>query len=184
MGLDFVIVPDLIAQGDGSGSWPDATILLGFLAASTQRISLIAATSTGGHQPYNLARRLASLDMISSGRIGWCLSTGQDVAEQAAFSGAIRMPDGNTPERVTEFIQVVEGLWHGWDAGALVIDKAGGRFIDPAKMHALEHQGVFFSVAGPLNVMRSPQDRPVLALRAKDADLLGSVAGLAASVAS
>jgi alkanesulfonate monooxygenase SsuD/methylene tetrahydromethanopterin reductase-like flavin-dependent oxidoreductase (luciferase family) len=182
-GLHFVIVPDLIAHGDSQG-WPDATILLGFLGASTRRIGLIAATSTGGHQPYNLARRLASLDMISHGRIAWFLSTGQDTAEQAAFSGAIRMPDGNTPVRIAEFVRVVEGLWHGWDADALVIDKEGGQFIDPAKMHALDHQGQFFSVAGPLNVMRSPQDRPVLALRARDAGMLGGVAELADMIIS
>jgi alkanesulfonate monooxygenase SsuD/methylene tetrahydromethanopterin reductase-like flavin-dependent oxidoreductase (luciferase family) len=182
--LDFVIIPDLIADDDGTGSWPDATILLGFLAASTQRIGLIAATSTGGHQPYNLARRLASLDMISHGRIGWCLSTEQDAAEQAAFSGAIRMPEGNTPDRIAEFARVVEGLWHGWDADAIVLDKIGGQFIDPSKMHTLHHQGAFFSVAGPLNVMRSPQDRPVFALRARDADLLENLAELADMIIS
>lgn len=175
-GISFVLVPDAIADLHGDNGWPDATILLGWLAASTQRIGLIAATSTVGHQPYNLARRLGSLDMISHGRVGWCLTTANEVAEEAAFSGAIRLPDGNTAERIAEFVAVVDGLAQGWDADALVIDKTGGKFIDPAKMHMLDHQGPFFSVRGPLNVMRSPQDRPVIAMRARDIEGFASVA--------
>ncbi|GHD18142.1 LLM class flavin-dependent oxidoreductase [Tianweitania populi] len=178
-GVDFVIVPDTIAKPDGTSGWPDATILLGFLAASTQRIGLIAATSTGGHQPYNLSRRLASLDQISHGRIGWCVTSDQSAAEDAAFSAPIRMPNGNTPARVAEFTRVVEGLWHGWDANAVAMNKQSGQFIDPSRMHYLDHQGAFFSVRGPLNIMRSPQDRPILMLRADDWPDIGEIADLA-----
>ncbi|WP_312797526.1 LLM class flavin-dependent oxidoreductase [Tianweitania sp.] len=178
-GVDFVIMPDTIAKPDGTSGWPDATILLGFLAASTQRIGLIAATSTGGHQPYNLSRRLASLDQISHGRIGWCVTFDQSAAEDAAFSAPIRMPGGNTPVRIAEFTRVVEGLWHGWDADAVVMNKQSGQFIDPSRMHYLDHQGAFFSVRGPLNIMRSPQDRPILMLRADDRPAIGEVADLA-----
>lgn len=183
-GISFLLVPDAIADLHGGNAWPDATILLGWLAASTQRIGLIALTSTVGHQPYNLARRLGSLDMLSHGRIGWCLTTVNEAAEEAAFSGTIRLPNGNTPDRIAEFVAVVEGLSHGWDADALVIDKTSGQFIDPAKMHMLDHQGTFFSVRGPLNIMRSPQDRPVLAVAAGDAKGLGTVADLADIVIS
>ncbi|MBS9722223.1 LLM class flavin-dependent oxidoreductase [Tianweitania sp. BSSL-BM11] len=181
-GVDFVIVPDTIAAPERPSGWPDATILLGYLAASTQRIGLIAATSTGGHQPYNLSRRLASLDQISHGRIGWCVTSDPSAAEDAAFSGAIRLPDGNTPARIVEFTRVVEGLWHGWDADAVVMNKQAGQFIDPTRMHYLDHQGAFFSVRGPLNIMRSPQDRPILMLRAEDLAAIGNLADLADAV--
>jgi alkanesulfonate monooxygenase SsuD/methylene tetrahydromethanopterin reductase-like flavin-dependent oxidoreductase (luciferase family) len=174
-GVDFVLVQDCIAGLDGSSGWPDATILLGWLAASTQQIGLIAAVSTGGHQPYNLSRRIASLDRISHGRIGWCLRRDVEATEAAAFSGPRRLPRGNPPERIGEFVQVVEALWHGWDEDALLIDKETGRFIDPEKMHRLDHQGPYFSVRGPLNVMRSPQDRPVLAVEAPELEILGSI---------
>ncbi len=176
--IDFLILPDPIAGLDGGEAWPDATILAGYLASMTQRLGLILAATTGGHQPYNLARRLASLDLISQGRIGWCLTMGEAEPEAAAFSGAIRLPQGNPPARIAEFAQIVAGLYQSWDADALLIDREAGRFIDPAAMHELNHQGDFFSVRGPLNVMRSPQDRPMLLLRGKNLVALQGIAAL------
>ncbi|TIX38011.1 MAG: LLM class flavin-dependent oxidoreductase, partial [Mesorhizobium sp.] len=71
-----------------------------------------------------------------------------------------------------EFFGIVQGLWRGWDADALLFDKAGGRFHDPQKMHLLDHKGEFFSVRGPLNVARSPQGTPVLVMSGlSEADL-------------
>jgi alkanesulfonate monooxygenase SsuD/methylene tetrahydromethanopterin reductase-like flavin-dependent oxidoreductase (luciferase family) len=43
-----------------------------------------------------------------------------------------------------------------------VKDKASGIYFDPDKLHALDHQGVLFSVKGPLNTPPSPQGRPVI----------------------
>jgi alkanesulfonate monooxygenase len=56
----------------------------------------------------------------------------------------------------------VKGLWSSWDADAFLRDKQSGIFYDPAKLHVLEHKGKYFSVRGPLNVARSPQDEPVV----------------------
>ncbi|MCO6048968.1 LLM class flavin-dependent oxidoreductase [Mesorhizobium sp. RP14(2022)] len=175
-GLPFVILPDRIAAADGTGAWPDATLLAAWLAASTQTIGFLAATSAVGHQPYNLARRIASLDIISGGRTGWFVRNDDEANERAAFSGATRLPEGNSAERIAEFVSVVRGLWQSWDADALLLDRESGRFLDPSKMHVLNHQGPHFSVQGPLNVMRSPQDLPVLAVdggtRDAEADLV------------
>jgi FMN-dependent oxidoreductase (nitrilotriacetate monooxygenase family) len=65
-------------------------------------------------------------------------------------------------ERAREFHQVVTGLWDSWDADAFINDKEGARLFDPAKLHKLNHRGDHFGVAGPLNVARSPQGRPVV----------------------
>jgi FMN-dependent oxidoreductase (nitrilotriacetate monooxygenase family) len=59
-------------------------------------------------------------------------------------------------------VDVVKGLWDGWEEGALVLDKAAGRYFDEAKMHVLDHRGRFFKVRGPLNVARMPQGHPVI----------------------
>ncbi|HZU80950.1 MAG TPA: NtaA/DmoA family FMN-dependent monooxygenase, partial [Acidimicrobiales bacterium] len=45
---------------------------------------------------------------------------------------------------------------------ALVLDRRGGTFADPAKVHELGHDGTWFTVRGPLTVPRCPQGRPVL----------------------
>ncbi|PZV37629.1 LLM class flavin-dependent oxidoreductase [Mesorhizobium kowhaii] len=167
-GLDMVIFADS-APASGSDAanrqMPfEATTMLAALATVTSRIGLVAAASTVAHQPYNLARRFASLDIISHGRAGWNATMAQAPREAANFS----RPDGFSGDdfrrRTEEYIGIVQGLWNGWDADALKFDKSDGRFHDPEKMHLLDHKGEFFSVRGPLNVARSPQDTPVLVL--------------------
>ncbi|MER9748021.1 LLM class flavin-dependent oxidoreductase [Mesorhizobium sp. M0140] len=167
-GLDMVLLADSApASGGGAANSPmpfEATTLLAALATVTSRIGLVAAASTIAHQPYNLARRFASLDIISHGRSGWNATMAQAPRETANFS----RPEGFSPDdfrrRSEEYIGIVQGLWQGWDADALLFDQSGGRFHDPGKMHLLDHKGEFFSVRGPLNIARSPQDTPVLVL--------------------
>lgn len=159
---DMVIISD---SADAPSSSPfEATTLLAALATVTDRIGLVASASTLAHQPYNLARRFASLDIISHGRIGWNATMRQNPREAANFSRPEGIADDDFRRRGEEFIGIVQGLWRGWDADALLFDKAAGRFHDPEKMHLLDHKGEFFSVRGPLNVARSPQDMPVLVM--------------------
>lgn len=165
-GLDMVIFADSApASGSDAATMPfEATTLVAALATVTITIGLVAAASTVAHQPYNLARRFASLDIISHGRAGWNATMAQAPREAANFS----RPDGFSADdfrrRSEEYFAIVQGLWQGWDEDALKFDKSGGRFHDPEKMHLLDHRGEFFSVRGPLNVARSPQDTPVLVL--------------------
>ncbi|MFA6156198.1 LLM class flavin-dependent oxidoreductase, partial [Mesorhizobium sp.] len=167
-GLDMVLLADSAPASSGdAASRPlpfEATTLLAALATVTSRIGLVASASTVAHQPYNLARRFASLDIISHGRAGWNATMTQNPREAANFSRPAGFSDDDFRRRTEEYIGIVQGLWQGWDADALLFDKSGGRFHDPEKMHPLDHKGEFFSVRGPLNVARSPQDTPVLLL--------------------
>jgi len=164
--LDMVLLADCAPASDsGTVNNPmpfEATTLLAALATVTSRIGLVAAASTVAHQPYNLARRFASLDIISHGRAGWNATMARSPREAANFSRPEGFSDTDFRRRGEEYIGIVQGLWQGWDADALLFDKTGGRFHDPGKMHLLDHKGEFFSVRGPLNVARSPQDTPVL----------------------
>jgi len=166
--LDMVLLADSAPASDsGTVNNPmpfEATTLLAALATVTSRIGLAAAASTVAHQPYNLARRFASLDIISHGRAGWNATMARSPREAANFSRPEGFSDTDFRRRGEECIGIVQGLWQGWDADALLFDKSGGRFHDPGKMHLLDHKGEFFSVRGPLNVARSPQDTPVLVL--------------------
>jgi alkanesulfonate monooxygenase SsuD/methylene tetrahydromethanopterin reductase-like flavin-dependent oxidoreductase (luciferase family) len=167
----MIVLDDSVSDGAESSPF-EATTLLAALATVTSRIGLVAAASTVAHQPYNLARRFASLDIISHGRTGWHATMAQAPREAANFSRPDGFSEADFRRRTEEYIGIVQGLWQGWDADALLFDKVGGRFHDPGKMHPLEHKGEFFSVRGPLNVARSPQDRPVLVLSGlSEADL-------------
>lgn len=168
LGVDFVLLPDTIAASPARSAWPDATLLLAWLAASTRSIGLVCTASTLRFEPYTLARRFASLDLISRGRIGWRLPLKLDPAEQASYSAPRRITQGDLAERAEEFTTIVKGLWAGWDEDALLFDKPAGRFFDPAKMRHLDHTGANFSVRGPLNVPRSPQGAPLLVVEPQE----------------
>ncbi|MBE9606835.1 LLM class flavin-dependent oxidoreductase [Acetobacteraceae bacterium H6797] len=136
--------------------------LLSALAALTSHIGLVATASTTYNEPFHIARKYGSLDMLSGGRAGWNIVTSWSEAEAHNFGRESHMEHGLRYERAAEFVEVVKGLWDSWDADALPRDKATGRFFDPEKLHVLNHVGKHFKVRGPLSVARSPQGRPIL----------------------
>jgi FMN-dependent oxidoreductase (nitrilotriacetate monooxygenase family) len=140
----------------------EPTVLLAALATTTERIGLIATASTTYNEPYNLARRIASIDHISAGRAGWNIVTtaGDQAAQNFNRDGQPRHRDRYA--RAAEFVDVCLGLWDSWEDDAAVGDKASGTFADASRIHELGHDGEFFRVRGPLDVPRSPQAHPVL----------------------
>jgi N-acetyl-S-(2-succino)cysteine monooxygenase len=140
----------------------EPTVLLAALAATTERIGLIATASTTYNEPYNLARRFASIDHISAGRAGWNIVTtaGDQAARNFDRDGQPRHRDRYA--RAAEFVDVCLGLWDSWEDDAAVGDKAGGIFADESRIHELAHDGEYFRVRGPLDVPRSPQAHPLL----------------------
>lgn len=136
--------------------------ILSALAAVSKRIGLVGTLSTSYSEPFTVARQFGSLDMISGGRAGWNIVT-SPLEGSALNYGKKEHPDHDKRYRIaTEFLEVARGLWDSWEDDAFVRDKASGVFFDPAKMHALNHTGEFFSVKGPLNIARSKQGQPVI----------------------
>lgn len=134
---------------------------LAAMARATSRIGLISTVSATFYTPFHAARMLASLDHISSGRIGWNVVTSMFDAE-ARNHGMEAMPAHDQRyARAAEFIDVALQLWDSWEDEALVLDRAG-YYADPARIHPLNHEGEHFRVDGPLTVPRPPQGRPVL----------------------
>jgi len=140
----------------------DPTILLAAMATVTESIGLVATASTTFNEPYNVARRFASLDHVSKGRAAWNIVTSQS-DDAAANFGLVGMPDhADRYERAEEFVEIVVKLWDSFEDEALVLDRATGQYADPERVHPIDHVGKSFSVRGPLNVPRSPQGRPVI----------------------
>ncbi|MDF0541785.1 LLM class flavin-dependent oxidoreductase [Sphingobium sp. H39-3-25] len=140
----------------------DPMMLLPALARETTHLGLVATASTTFNEPYNLARRLSSIDFISHGRAGWNLVTSFNENEAQNFGLDVLSDHAVRYERANEFFDVVAGLWEGWEEGALTRDKESGVFFDLSKMHFLKHEGKFFKVRGPLTMDRCPQVRPVI----------------------
>ncbi len=144
------------------GGQLEPTILLTILSTATDRIGLIATASTTYNEPYNLARRFASLDHASGGRAGWNIVTTAG-ADAARNFGLQDRPDHlDRYQRAEEFVEVSRRLWDSWDDDARRADKPTGRYVDPAKVHDPEHVGKYYQVAGALNVPRPPQGHPLL----------------------
>lgn len=141
----------------------EPTVLLAALATATSRIGLVATASTTFNEPYNIARRFASLDHVSKGRAAWNIVTSQSEAAAANFGLKGGMPDHvSRYERAEEFVDIVVKLWDSFEDEALVLNRATGRYADRARVHTIDHNGKSFAVRGPLNVPRAPQGRPVI----------------------
>jgi N-acetyl-S-(2-succino)cysteine monooxygenase len=143
-------------------AWIEPMSLLTALAPVTKHIGLVCTTTTTYEEPYLVARRFASLDLISGGRSGWNVVTSANDAEASNFGREQHLPKHERYRRGAEFVDVVRGLWDSWDDDAFQFDKASGLFYDPDKRHVLDHKGEFFKVKGPLTVARSPQGQPVI----------------------
>jgi alkanesulfonate monooxygenase len=136
--------------------------LLPALAMVTSHIGLVTTASTTYNEPYNIARKFATLDWISRGRAGWNVVTSWSDAEAMNFGRERQLDYDQRYQRAAEFVDVVRGLWDSWEADAFLFDKQNGRFYDDSKLHVLAHRGEHFSVRGPLNVARPPQGHPVV----------------------
>ena len=136
--------------------------LLGILATVTRHVGLIVTGSTTYNHPYDLARRIATLDHISNGRVGWNVITSQMTSEALNYDLDAQLSNADRYERAREFMDVAFGLWDSWDDDAFPRDKSSGIYNDQSKMHRLEHKGRFFKVRGPLNIARMPQGYPVI----------------------
>src|ERR1700728_4853362 len=136
--------------------------LLSALAVSTSHLGLVATMTTSYNDPFNVARRLASLELISGGRSGWNVVTSGDAGAAGNFSREEHYDYDTRYGRGLEFVRVTQGLWDSYEEDAFPRDRRARRFLDPSRQHALHHKGEHFSVVGPLNISRSPQGQPVI----------------------
>ncbi len=139
----------------------DPLTLIPRLSAVTDRLGFAATMSTSFYPPFMLARKLASLDHVTKGRIGWNIVTSINDAEGRNF-GVELPPHDERYDRADEYLDLVCQLWDSWEPDAVIMDMENKVFADPAKVHRIDFQGKWYASAGPLNVIPSPQGRPVL----------------------
>src|ERR1700727_259129 len=140
----------------------DLSTVLGVLAGTTSAIGLGATYSTTYYAPFHVARTFATLDQLSKGRAAWNVVTSVNDSEAQNFGVDAHLGHDERYDRADEFMDVVAGLWDTWEDGAILHDRTGGQYADPAKVHELRHVGQYFSARGPLTVPRTPQGRPVI----------------------
>ena len=142
--------------------WLEPLTALSAIAMATNRIGLIGTASTTHTEPFNLARQFASLDHISNGRAAWNVVTSFSNAGSRNFNNTGRLAHADRYARGDEFVEVVKKLWDSWRDDAVIDDRAGGTYYVKERVRPVDHHGVHYHVAGPLNLPRGPQGRPVL----------------------
>lgn len=154
-----------VAEAVRTGARPvklDLSIVLGAIAGVTSHIGLGATYSTTYHSPFHVARTFATLDHLSGGRAAWNIVTSVNDSEAQNFGVDEILGHDERYDRADEFLEATVGLWDTWEDDALVLDRQAGHFAHSEKVHALDHDGKYFKVKGPLTVPRGPQGRPVL----------------------
>ncbi|MFT5181150.1 MAG: FMN-dependent oxidoreductase (nitrilotriacetate monooxygenase family) [Alphaproteobacteria bacterium] len=142
--------------------WLEPITLLAAIAVATERIGLIATASCTYSEPFNLARQFASIDHISNGRAAWNIVTTWLAPVARNFGDMGQQSHADRYVMAEEFVEVVKDLWDSWADDAVVDERENGVYARDERIRAIDHKGAHYTVAGPLNLPRCPQGRPVL----------------------
>jgi FMN-dependent oxidoreductase (nitrilotriacetate monooxygenase family) len=134
---------------------PESLTVLNALAAVTDRIGLAATVNATFNEPYELARRLATLDHLSGGRAAWNVVTSSDAFTGENFRRGGYLDRADRYPRAAEFVAVARQLWDSWTPDGVC--------------RPFEHRGRHFDIAGEFTLPRSPQGHPVV-IQAGDSD--------------
>ncbi|WEH43865.1 NtaA/DmoA family FMN-dependent monooxygenase [Streptomyces sp. NBC_01218] len=134
---------------------PESLTVLNALAAVTDRLGLAATVNTTFNEPYELARRLATLDHLSGGRAAWNVVTSSDAFTGENFRRGGYLDRADRYTRAAEFVAAARELWDSW--------------TPDGRPRPFEHRGRHFDVSGEFTVPRSPQGHPVV-IQAGDSD--------------
>lgn len=163
----------------------EPTTTVAALSLVARRIGFGCTVSTSFSDPFNVARVFQSLAHLTRGRVAWNIVTTNAPEAYLNFSRDANVEHDERYRIAEEFVDVVRGLWRGWDADAVVRDRQSGVFVDRAKVRPLDHAGRYYKVKGPLNVERPANGEPLLIqaggseqgqdLSARTADIVFSV---------
>ncbi|MCF9000178.1 LLM class flavin-dependent oxidoreductase [Acinetobacter nectaris] len=133
------------------------------MAAVTKHLGFGLTTSISFEHPYPFARRISTLDHLTKGRLGWNIVTSYLDSGSKNIGLKAQLNHDNRYDIADEYLEVLYKLWEGsWQNDAVLRDKRQGIFADPAKVHAILHEGKYFSVPGIHLCEPSPQRTPVL----------------------
>lgn len=161
--FDFVLLADgRAAPADGGFGRLDALSVLSRLAPETPNIGLAVSKPTTYSEPFTVSRELATLDFVSGGRAAWQATTNATDAEALNYSRPHAPVAAERQAIATEFIEVSRKLWDSWEDDAVIQDRDRGLYLDPAKLHHINHVGEHFRIRGPQITYRPPQGHVVV----------------------
>jgi alkanesulfonate monooxygenase len=161
--LDFVLLNDERAlPADYAFCRLDALTVLSRLALETSRIGLAVSKPTTYSEPFTVSREVATLDFVSGGRAAWNATTTATAAEAYNYSRTAAPAAGKRRAIAEEFVTVSRKLWDSWEDDAVITDRVRGFYLDPTKLHHINHVGDHFQIRGPQITYRPPQGHVVV----------------------
>ncbi|GLI26417.1 N5,N10-methylene tetrahydromethanopterin reductase [Agromyces rhizosphaerae] len=175
-GFDFLFFADSYGYPSIDGETPDVAfeqgteipkndpmLLVPALATATERLSFAVTSSTTYEEPYANARRFATLDHVTRGRIAWNVVTTTATVVKDLFGRDRLVPHDERYAMAEEYLQLSYALFEGsWEDGSVLRDKAARRYADASKVHPVHHDGRYFRSSGYFNSEPSPQRTPVV----------------------
>ncbi|MFG1401017.1 LLM class flavin-dependent oxidoreductase [Xanthobacter sediminis] len=174
--FDGVFIADVLGIYDVYGGSPevalrsaaqapqiDPALVVPTMAHATRHIGFGVTANLTYEHPYQFARRFATLDHLTGGRVGWNIVTGYlDSGAKGMGQNANRAHDARY-DAAEDFLSAVYKLWEGsWEDGAVRRDRAARVFTDPSRVHRVHHDGPYYQVDGIQLAEPSPQRTPVL----------------------
>ena len=174
--FDAVFLADILGTYDVYGGNADAALrnavqipindpllVVPVMAAVTRHIGF-GVTSNVTYEPqYLFARRMSTLDHLTKGRIGWNIVTGYLDSAARAMGLPRQIAHDDRYDMAEEYMDVVYKLWEGsWDDDAILADRSGRVYADPAKIHPVRHSGPRHHVDAIHLSAPSAQRTPVL----------------------
>ncbi|RVU25149.1 LLM class flavin-dependent oxidoreductase [Streptomyces antnestii] len=127
---------------------PESLTILNALAAVTERLGLAATVNATFNEPYEIARRFASLDHLSGGRAAWNVVTSSDAFTGENFRRGGFLDRADRYTRAAEFVATARELWDSW--------------TPDGQPRPFAHTGQHFDIQGEFTLPRSPQGHPVV----------------------
>jgi FMN-dependent oxidoreductase (nitrilotriacetate monooxygenase family) len=174
--FDGIFLADILGVYDVYGGSVDLTLresiqlpvndplpLVSAMATVTRHLGFGITVNTSNEAPYSFARRMSTLDQLTEGRVGWNIVTGYLDSAARAFGQSGLADHDSRYDRADDYLDVLYKLWEGsWEEGAVLHDRERRMFTDPARVHAIAHEGPFYRSHGYHLSAPSPQRTPVL----------------------
>ncbi|KAM7203145.1 Nitrilotriacetate monooxygenase component A/pristinamycin IIA synthase subunit A [Naviculisporaceae sp. PSN 640] len=145
--------------------WPvnEPLALVPAMAAATKSIGFGVTVSTTYEQPYHLARRLATVDHLTKGRLGWNVVTSYLDSAARNLGRKEQIAHDDRYLQAEEYISVIyKLLLSSWRDDAVQLDRKSGIYTSPNLVRQINHTGRFFTVPGPAITQPSPQRQPLI----------------------
>lgn len=170
-GFDLVIIEDAPSLGSPEtidlrvrqafgGPKHDPLLLAPYLFDATEHLGVVPTVNPAAYLPYTAARQFATLQHLSSSRLG--LNVVTDTGSARHFGAGPQLGHDAAYDRAEEWLGGIKDLWRSWDEGALIADPARGRYADGTKLHAVHHRGEYYSFDGPLNAIPFTDGEPAI----------------------